>query len=303
MEGRRPRRPQSERRKRHSLTHPRAVNLVTLLPVTRPLPGFPIGNTPLADHQSAARASCSPPVSHPENAWLSPSDLALLKPDGRTTLFAGESSAVAWLGDTPDPDSAVTAESSFLIIHPWDLLHANELFVNALAEPSIEGDVHPSAVIDGILRLGPGSRILPGVFIEGNVIIGADCKIGPNCYIRGATSIGDRCHIGQAVEIKNSIILSGTSVGHLSYLGDSILGEGVNLGAGTIVSNLRHDGANHRSMVDGRLVDTGRRKFGAVIGDGVHTGIHTSIYPGRKLWPNTTTRPGQVVSRDLIPDS
>ena len=128
---------------------------------------------------------------------------------------------------------------------------------------------------------------------------GANCKIGPNCYIRGNTSIGDHCHIGQSVEIKNCLILSHTNVGHLSYIGDSVLGEKVNLGAGTTTSNLRHDGKNHRSMVGGVLVDTGRRKFGTIIGDGVHTGINTSIYPGRKLWPHTTTRPGEIVQHDL----
>ena len=134
---------------------------------------------------------------------------------------------------------------------------------------------------------------------EGDVVIGAGCKVGPNCYIRGATSIGDRCHIGQAVEVKNSVILAGTSVGHLSYVGDSILCDGVNFGAGTIVSNLRHDGKSHRSDVFGVLVDTGRRKFGTVVGAGVHTGINTSVYPGRKLWPRTSTRPGEIVARDL----
>jgi bifunctional UDP-N-acetylglucosamine pyrophosphorylase/glucosamine-1-phosphate N-acetyltransferase len=101
------------------------------------------------------------------------------------------------------------------------------------------------------------------------------------------------------VEIKNSLVMRGSSIGHLSYCGDSIVGEGVNFGAGTITANFRHDGGNHRSVVGGELVDTGRRKFGAVLGDHVHTGIHTSIYPGRKLWPKASTRPGDVVRRDI----
>jgi NDP-sugar pyrophosphorylase family protein len=193
-------------------------------------------------------------------------------------------------GDVSSPHS---------IRYPWDLLRANELYVSSLTENSIQGEVHPSAVIEGIVHIGPGTRILPGVFIEGNVVIGANCKIGPNCYIRGNTSIGDHCHIGQSVEIKNCLILSHTNVGHLSYIGDSVLGEEVNLGAGTTTSNLRHDGKNHRSMIGGVLVDTGRRKFGTIVGDGVHTGINTSIYPGRKLWPNTTTRPGEIVQHDV----
>ena len=185
--------------------------------------------------------------------------------------------------------------------YPWDLLAIHERILSEMAEDDISGDVHPSAVIEGRLKLGKGSRILPGVYIEGNVVVGEGCKIGPNCYVRGGTSIGDLCHIGQSVEIKNSIILGRTNVGHLSYVGDSVLGEGVNLGAGTIVSNYRHDSGNHRSMVNGALVDTGRRKFGVIVGDGVHTGIGTLVYPGRKIWPNVSTRPGEVVQRDLRP--
>jgi UDP-N-acetylglucosamine diphosphorylase / glucose-1-phosphate thymidylyltransferase / UDP-N-acetylgalactosamine diphosphorylase / glucosamine-1-phosphate N-acetyltransferase / galactosamine-1-phosphate N-acetyltransferase len=185
--------------------------------------------------------------------------------------------------------------------YPWDLLGLHELYLERMRASEILGEVHPNAVVEGNLKLGKGSRVLPGVFIEGNVVIGENCKIGPNCYIRGATSIGDSCHIGQSVEIKNSIILDRTNVGHLSYVGDSILGEGVNFGAGTIVSNLRHDGETHRSMVEGTLVDTGRRKLGVIVGDGVHTGIGTLIYPGRKIWPAMTTRPGEVVARDLAP--
>lgn len=184
---------------------------------------------------------------------------------------------------------------------PWDLLAINERVVGGMTDDFIEGDLHPAAVIDGTVKIGRGTRILPGVFIEGNVVIGENCKIGPNCYIRGNTSIGNRCHIGQSVEVKNSIILSGTNVGHLSYVGDSILGEGVNFGAGTNVSNLRHDGSSHKSMVGGELMDTGRRKLGVMVGDGVHTGIGTLIYPGRKIWPKMTTLPGEVVDRDLHP--
>jgi bifunctional UDP-N-acetylglucosamine pyrophosphorylase/glucosamine-1-phosphate N-acetyltransferase len=184
-------------------------------------------------------------------------------------------------------------------VYPWDLLRINEELVGALQADLVEGDISPAAHIRGKIVVGSGSRILPGVFIEGNVVIGSSVRIGPNCYVRGSTSIGDGCHIGQAVEIKNCIIMGNTGVGHLSYCGDSILGERVNFGAGTITANFRHDGCQHRSMVMGKLVDTGRRKFGAIIGDGVHTGIHTSIYPGRKIWPGKTTRPGAIVRRDL----
>lgn len=267
------------------------------LSLTRSIGDFPIANIALSQHQrqvmGAAALTANP------HAWLAPDDLTDFLTSGKATLVNEHGTALAWQGAAPDSGSVFLAKVSFLICYPWDLLRANEQALDRLAGHDIAGEVHPSAVIEGVLHLGQGSRILPGVFIEGKVVIGAHCKIGPNCYIRGSTSIGDACHIGQSVEIKNSIILANSQVGHLSYVGDSVLGEWVNFGAGTITSNYRHDGTNHRSMVKGTLMDTGRRKLGVIVGDRVHTGIHTSIYPGRKLWPGTSTRPGEIVQRDL----
>ena len=190
------------------------------------------------------------------------------------------------------------------VIYPWQLLDLH----SKILERQYEGrDGFVAGHIAGRLaqleegaRLfaGAGSKVLPGVYVEGLVVIGKNCKIGPNCYLRGPISIGDQCHVGQGVELKNTILGDGTNVGHLSYIGDSVLANKVNLGAGTITSNLRHDGKNHHSVVEGEIMDTGRRKFGTIIGDGVHTGIHTSLYPGRKLGAGTTTLPGEVVSQD-----
>lgn len=180
---------------------------------------------------------------------------------------------------------------------PWDLLDLNKDLMSRLTEWS----EHPALQRMGESRVivGPGTIILPGVVVSGDVIIGADCTIGPNCFLRGSTSIGDRCHVGQGVEIKNSILAPDCAVAHLSYIGDSYLDREVNLGGGTITANFRHDGACHRSMVSGKLIETGRQKLGAIMGQAVHTGIHTAIYPGRKLGPGTTTRPGEIVTHDL----
>ena len=268
------------------------------LTLTRGIPDFPIGNRMLREHHAPLMAGSD--VTIEPTAWVEPAEFHAFQDSGCSTMvneITGET--ILWTGEGPDPEDAYTASESFLIHYPWDLLRANENHVSFLKDAITEGDIHPSAYVHGVLQLGEGSRVLPGVVIEGNVIIGNGCKIGPNCYLRGNTSIGDHCHIGQSVEIKNSLILSNTNVGHLSYVGDSILGEKVNFGAGTIVSNLRHDGSNHQSMVDEVLMNTGRRKFGTVIGDGVHTGIQTSIYPGRKMWPGTSTRPAQVVEQDI----
>lgn len=258
---------------------------------------FPIGNLPLSAHHQRLAAPSGVSI-HP-NAWIDSGEFAAFLESGASELRGAASEMLIRREASASDGSTRAAVKSFRIRFPWDVIRANEAFVSALDEDRIEGDVHPSVVIEGLIHVGPGTRILPGVYVEGNVVIGANCKIGPNCYLRGNTSIGDQCHIGQSVEIKNCVILSRTNVGHLSYVGDSVLGQGVNFGAGTTTSNLRHDGASQKSMVRGELIDTGRRKLGAIVGDGVHTGIHTSIYPGRKLWPRTTTRPGEVVERDI----
>jgi len=252
----------------------------------------------------------------PGDSWLSAESLvALRQMDAPAVLLGAGGAVLAWTGPSAEPPPAsekppadagrlhrLSADAgSFHILYPWDLLRVHEILMGELRESKILGELSDRAVVEGCLVLGEGSRILPGVYIEGNAIIGRNCKIGPNCYIRGATAIGDNCHVGQAVEIKNSILMDRVGMGHLSYCGDSIVGEGANFGAGTITANFRHDGVPHRSMVGGELVDTGRLKFGAIIGDDVHTGIHTSIYPGRKIWPHQSTRPGEVVRQDLKP--
>ena len=235
-----------------------------------------------------------------ENLWICAQDLSALTIAGGAATLSVDGEVVATMGNDPGccVENVEASEGTFMIEYVWDLIRVNEQVVQSLPKSKIEGVVHESAYIEGVVKIGKGTRILPGVFIEGNVTIGENCKIGPNCYIRGNTSIGDGCHIGQSVEIKNTVIGNGTNVGHLSYVGDSLLGHGVNFGAGTTTSNLRHDGKNHKSIIDGELVDTGRRKFGVIVADGVHTGINTSFYPGRKLGKNVTTRPAEVIKED-----
>ena len=200
--------------------------------------------------------------------------------------------------DSGEYKQVMQDDDSKLLVYPWDVLAINELLISELTENKFEGKVSEGVNIDGVLEVGEGTVVLPGVYIEGKVKIGKNCKIGPNCYIRGNTYIGDNCHIGQAVEIKNSLIMNKVSAGHLSYIGDSIICPYTNLGAGTIGANLRHDGKNHRSLVNNKLIETGRRKMGCIIGDHVHTGIHCSIYPGRKIWPHVSTLPGSIVKND-----
>lgn len=260
-----------------------------------------IAGRSLADFQIENAADISD-ANQLENSWITKEDWQTLANSPTPCILKSTlGTTLAWIDDVSNGAAEVTAsDSSFLIRFPWEFIQINEQIVSTISENQFLGEVSPAAHIDGIVHIAEGSRILPGVVIEGNVIIGKNCKVGPNCYLRGSTTIGDGCHIGQSVEVKNSIIGHGSSVGHLSYVGDSVIGNKVNFGAGTITSNLRHDGSNHRSMVAGELTDTGRRKFGCIVGDGVHTGILTAIYPGRKLGPSSSTLPNGTVEQDIV---
>ncbi len=182
---------------------------------------------------------------------------------------------------------------------PWDLLSSQAFFMNQWTRGEIRGIVEDNVQIKGNVIIGENTTIKSGTYIEGPVIIKKNCTIGPNAFLRSCTSIGNNCRIGQGVEIKNSIIMDQTNICHLSYVGDSVIGEGVNLGAGFISANVRHDGKNVLSLVKGKLFDTKLKKLGAIIADGVKTGVNTSVYPGRKIWPHKQTQIGQIIKHDL----
>lgn len=184
--------------------------------------------------------------------------------------------------------------------YPWHLLDSNKFLLDSLTKNKILGEVEKGATIKGTVHIGKGTVVKSGTYIEGPVIIGENCVLGPNCYIRPYTTIGNNCKVGQAVEIKNTIIFDNSKVPHLSYIGDSVIGENVNLGAGTITANLKHDSGGVKSVVNDKLIDTGRKKLGTVVGDGAKTGINTQIYPGRKIWPGKTTLPGEIIKKDVM---
>ncbi len=154
--------------------------------------------------------------------------------------------------------------------------------------PAIHGEVSPAAHLSGPVYVGKGSVIRPGVVIDGPVYIGENCQIGPNCWLRPYTTIGDGCRIGQAVEVKASIFMDGVNACHLSYIGDSVIGDHANLGCGTITANVRHDGSTDRSLVGEKTIwlTQAAEKFGAIVGDHAHTGIHTCIYPPQTMAPH-----------------
>jgi len=182
--------------------------------------------------------------------------------------------------------------------YPWHILDATEMLLANL-ENNVAGNVEENVVIDGNVELPASSTIKQGTRIEGNVLVGENVTIGPNAYIRGNTTIGDNSKVGFSVEVKNSVIGKNTFISHLAYIGDSILGDNVNIPAGCVATNFRHDEQNIQTAIKGKLTDTGRNKFGTVIGDNAKLGAGTVIYPGRKIWPNKTTLPNESVKRDV----
>jgi len=196
----------------------------------------------------------------------------------------------------------ISGEEWMDIGRPWDLLEANR-WALARMKHQISGFVENGAHLIGPVTVAESACIRSGAYVEGPAFIDEECDVGPNCYIRPGTSLGRKVRVGNACEIKNSIIMDRTHVGHLSYVGDSILGENCNLGAGTITANYRFDAGTIKMMVKDVAVDSGRTKLGAVLGDNVKAGINALFMPGVKVGNNSWVGPGVIVSRDLPPDS
>lgn len=240
----------------------------------------------------------------PIDNWIELGAILLLGRNPKSAcLVDAQNRVLAWKGGPEPSDCAeriTTDADCFPVVYPWDLLRLNEEVLAMMDETSLLGEVSPLASLSGIIRLGKGSKILPGTVIEGPVLIGPNTTVGPNAFIRGSTSIGANCYIGHCAEVKNSIIYNNTYISRQCYVGDSIIGNHVNLGAGTCTENHRHDGRHHISIIHGKAIDTGRLKFGATIGDGVRTGVNTSIEPGIKIGIARTTAPGSIVCKDMM---
>jgi len=161
-----------------------------------------------------------------------------------------------------------------------------------------------AVLMDDEIHIGRNTVIEPGALIKGPTIIGDNTEIRQGAYIRGDVLIGNHCVVGHTTEIKSSVMLGGSKAGHFAYIGDSILGR-VNLGAGTKVANLKIAGSEITLEIAGVRYQTGLRKFGAIMGDGVETGCNSVTTPGCLLgrgvllYPNGTARgyypPGKII--------
>ncbi|MDA8162679.1 MAG: hypothetical protein M0022_07230 [Desulfobacteraceae bacterium] len=148
------------------------------------------------------------------------------------------------------------------------------------------------------IQIGSGVIMEPGAMVKGPAIIGDDTEVRQGAYVRGDCLVGKGCVIGHATEVKHSILMDGAKAGHFAYIGDSILGRDVNLGAGAKLANLRFVHGNVTIEMEDGPVDTGRHKLGAILGDNVQTGCNSVTNPGAIIGkgsfvaPLATVRPG-----------
>ena len=164
---------------------------------------------------------------------------------------------------------------------------------------SAEGDVHPTAVVDGTLYMAAGAKVGPHAYLTGAVYLAEGAEVGHAARVRGPAVLGPGARVGHASEVKRSLLLGGAKAPHFNYVGDSVLGHDVNLGAGVKIANFKAFGGEVRS---GGL-PTGLRKFGAAIGDGVSVGCNAVLAPGTLVGRRTVIYHGATVRGHVPADT
>ena len=227
--------------------------------------------------------------------------LERLEPSIRGELEFTDALSAAASNDIPIKILSLDSSKWIDIGLPWNILDANKIaFKHMIKGSRFNGTIESNVSIKGSnIVIEEGALIRSGTYIEGPVYIGSGAVIGPNARIRPYSVICSGSVVGFSVEVKESLIMEHVHVSHLSYVGDSIICEGVNFGAGTITANLRFDNKPVKVNIKGKRISTGRRKFGAIVGAHVKTGINVSLMPGVKIGSYSWIAPGAVVYEDI----
>ena len=196
-------------------------------------------------------------------------------------------------------NAAIIPEQNWLDVgRPWDLLAANQRALRTLQSLTL-GTVETGVTVKGNVFVDEGAVIKSGSYLEGPLYCGRGSKVGPHARIRPFTSLEADTVVGKGCDIKNSILMKGSKVPHLSYVGDSIVGEHCNLGAGTMTANVRFDKRSVRMSIKNKLVDSGMAKLGVIMGDHVEIGINATLMPGVRIGSGSWIGPGVILSEDV----
>lgn len=182
--------------------------------------------------------------------------------------------------------------ASWADLAPWALVIQAPVIVRQLLTllPADDYDIHDDIAIHR------SATVESGAVLKGPLIIGAHCFIASGSLLRGGCWVDERCIIGPGAELKTTLMFSGSKLAHFNFVGDSVLGHGINLEAGSIVANYRNerDDKEIHVRVDGVLQRTGCDKFGALLGDQCRIGANAVLAPGAVLMPASVVARGQV---------
>jgi len=189
------------------------------------------------------------------------------------------------------------------IKYPWHVFEAVRFFMDrAEGQVSPQAKVSSLATLDGKVIVEEGARIHEYAVVRGPAYIGKGTVIGNSTLVRGYSHIGADCVVGFATEIKGAYIADGCWF-HMNYVGDSVVGERCNFGAGTITANWRFDEQPVCVKIGDAMMNTGLEKLGAFIGNGCRTGVNVTIMPGVRIGPNAIIAPATCVTRDVEADA
>ena len=184
--------------------------------------------------------------------------------------------------------------------YPWEALPLIKGFITALGE-SLSPDEYDNPT-EGVW-IAKSATIAPSATINGPCIIGKDTELRTGAFIRGSVIVGDGCVVGNSCELKNAILFDCVQVPHFNYIGDSILGYRSHTGAGAITSNVKSDKTLVKVRTEDGFIETGLKKFGAMLGDFVEVGCNSVLNPGTVIGRNTNIYPLSSVRGSVPPDS
>jgi UDP-N-acetylglucosamine diphosphorylase / glucose-1-phosphate thymidylyltransferase / UDP-N-acetylgalactosamine diphosphorylase / glucosamine-1-phosphate N-acetyltransferase / galactosamine-1-phosphate N-acetyltransferase len=199
---------------------------------------------------------------------------------------------------SPGLNASIWEQGWIDVEYPWDILAANQMVMDTWEEAIISRHamIEGNVTLTGPVRIERGSVVKAGAVLAGPCYIGRDCYVGHNVLVRSYSSLGPGSTIGYGVELKNCVLFGSSQIGRLSFVGDSVIGENVDIGSGTMTINGNLDGTAVAVGVRGEPVDSGLSKLGAFVGDDVKVGAGNTLAAGTVLMPGATVPHHATVS-------